>query len=639
MAKDADTIRDGQAAFDLAVESEQENRKTALDDIRFSLLEEQWPEQLRRAREKAGLPCLTIPKLGSFIRQVVNDARQNKPSIKCHPADSKADPQTADIYNGLIRNIEVTSKADVAYDTALEHATAGGFGYFRIGTKYACDDTFDLDIVIDRIANQFSVYGDPFSTAADSSDWNSAFVVDRLSKDEFARRYKDAEEVNWSAGGYAGMGAPWLDDEQVMIAEWWRREKVKKTILLLSDQQVMAEDVYAKHKDILDAIGVTVLTSREAASQKVTQILMTGAEVLETNDWAGQYIPIVPVYGHEINVEGKRYLRALIHGAIDAQKMFNFMRTKTAEAVATFPSIPFIGPKGAFVSDQHKWETANTEAWPYIEYDGQVPPQRQPFAGIPAGALQEALNASDDMKAVIGIYDASLGARSNETSGKAINARKVESDVSTFHFIDNLARGIEHGGRILIDLIPKVYTGERMVRVLGQDSKSSSIQLGTPTPVMGPGGQPQMGQDGAPLSRIFDLGVGKYDLTVETGPSFTTRREEAVFAMTELVRAFPAGAPVLAPRIAKASDFPDAEEIGQELQQLAQAAAQGGQGTDPAQVQAEAQAAQTNAQIKMEELKIKAFEAETKRLEVVWKLKEQQHRALNPQPQPQGVAA
>lgn len=627
---DKDTLDEALEAFDLAAEHESDNRKDALDDIKFARLGEQWPQAFLELCRRKGLPCLTINKLPTFIRQVVNDARQNKPAIKVHPADSKADVATARIYDGLIRHIEVSSKAPIAYDTAIDHAATSGFGYFRINTRYACDDTFDMDIAIDRIANQFSVYGDPFSSGADSADWNSAFVVEAMAKAKFEAQYKGAEGVDWKGGDYGGLKQPWLEDDQVVVAEWWKREKVKKTILLLSDQQVMAADVYEKQKDALDAAGITVAGSREVMSHKVTQRLMTGAEILETNKWPGQYIPVVPVYGEEVNVEGKRYLRSLIRDAKDAQKRFNFSRTSATELVALWPKVPFLGPKGAFATDQAKWETANTESHAYIEYD-VVPgtqgaaPQRQTFAGVPAGALQEALNASDDMKAIIGMYDASIGARSNETSGRAIMARQREGDVSTFHFVDNLARAIEHGGRILLDLIPHVYTGERIVRVLGQDNAATTVQLGKPVPVTGPDGQPQMDPNtGQPLTRIFDLGAGKYDLTVTTGPSFTSRRQEAAEAMTELMRAFPASAPVVGPRLAKNLDWPEADEIALELKQLAQSATQGGdKGVDPAQAQLEAQTAQAENELKAQELQVKQYEAETKRLETIYKLNEQ----------------
>jgi hypothetical protein len=627
MSKDEDVLREAREAFELCVEHEHENRAEALDDIRFARLAEQWPDSVRRQREKEGRPTLTINRLPTFIRQVVNDARQNKPAIKVHPADSKGDPATAAIYNGLIRNIEVTSKADVAYDTALEQAASCGFGYFRIGTKYACDDTFELDLMIDRIANPFSVYGDPYSTAADSADWNSAFVVDRLPKDEFAARYKGARAIDWAEAGYEGLNAPWREDDFVLIAEWWRREKAKKTILLLSDQQAMAEDAYAQHKAMLDAIGVFVVGERMIEGHKVTQRLLTGAELLETNDWAGRYIPLVPVYGEEVNVEGKRFLRSLIRDAKDPQRMFNYWRTATTELVALAPKAPFIGPKGAFQTDAAKWETANTDTHAYIEYDGSMPPQRQAFAGVPAGALQEALNASDDMKSIIGMYDASLGARSNETSGRAILARQREGDVSTFHFIDNLSRAIEHAGRILIDLIPKVYTGERIVRVLGQDGAATSVQLGKPVVQIGPDGKPAVNPvTGQPLSRIYDLGVGKYDLTVTTGPSFTTRREEAATQMMELLRAFPAAAPMIADLVAKNLDWPGADEIAARFQQVQQAATggaggkpgAGGNPADLAKANVEAQKAQNEALIETQKLRLDAYRADTERMKVLF---------------------
>lgn len=639
---DKDLLEEATEAFDLAAEHESDNRRDALDDMRFARLGEQWPELVRRNREISGRPCLTINRMPTFIRQVVNDSRQNKPAIKVHPADSKADVQTAQIYDGLIRHIEVSSKASIAYDTAIDHAATGGFGYFRINTRYACDDTFDLDLAIDRIANPFSVYGDPFSTGADSADWNSAFIVEAMPKAKFEQQYKGAEDIDWKAGGYVTLKEPWLEGEQILVAEWWKRAKVKKTVLLLSDQQVMAEDVYEKQKELLDALEIKVVGSRELESYKVTQRLMTGAEILETNDWKGQFIPIVPVYGEEVNIEGKRYLRSLIRDAKDAQRMFNYWRTTTTELVALAPKAPYIGPKGAFETDKAKWETANVDTHAFMEYDvvpaaGGVPPQRQPFSGVPAGALQEALNASDDMKSIVGMYDASLGARSNETSGRAIMARQREGDVSTFHFVDNLARGIEHGGRILVDLIPHVYTGERIVRVLGQDNAATTIQLGKPVPVMGPDGQPQMDPNtGQPISRIFDLGAGKYDLTVTTGPSFTTRRQEAAEAMTELLRAFPAAAPVIGPRLAKNLDWPEADQIAVELKQLAQAAMQGGQQADPnaaADAQVKAQESQAKMQIEQQKLEIDMYRAETERLKAVNEMNAQRERAMNP-PQP-----
>ena len=627
---DDEIIRDAREAFDRAADFEAENRREALDDLRFARLGEQWPERIRRERELDGRPCLTINRLPAFIRQVVNDARQNKPGMIVHPVDDAADPATAEVLNGLIRHIEQSSDAEVAYDTALDFAVTAGFGYFRINTRYASDDTFDQDLVVERVANPFSIYGDPDANAADSSDWNSAFVVDTLPKAAFEARWKGAEAVDWGADAYASLTNPWLDGEQVMVAEHWRREPVHRQIVVLSDGQVVDVATYQKQKAMFDALGVSVVgRPRSVASHKVTQRILTGAEVLETVEWAGRFIPIVPVYGEEIHIDGRRRLRSLVRDAKDAQRMFNYWRTTSTELVALAPKTPFIGRKGAFETDSAKWATANTQTHAYIEYDGPEAPQRQEFAGPPAGAVQEALNASDDMKAAIGLYDASLGARSNETSGKAILMRQREGDVSTFHYIDNLNRALRHGGRVLLDLIPKVYSTARVIRVLGQDGKAASVSIG-------PGGSAAATQAGRlqAVEKIYDLTLGKYDVTVQAGPSFTSRREEAANQMIELIRAYPAAAPVIGDLLARNLDWPGADEVAERLAALLPAQAQNAdRGGDPQAQAAQAQLAQMSqaltaakaeiAALRQDrshaarKLEIDAFEAETNRLKAI----------------------
>jgi hypothetical protein len=655
-----DVLKEGREAFEQCVDAESDNRNLAIDDLRFARLGEQWPQDIQERRDREHRPCLTINRMPSFIRQVVNDARQNRPQIKAKPVDDVADPVTAQVMSGLIKNIEYTSNADVAYDTAVDFAVTMGFGYWRVSIDYACDDSFDKDLRIERIANPFSVYGDPHSTAADSSDWNVAFVTDLLSKDEFKAKYKGADPVDWEDLGYDRLQQPWAEGENVLIAEWWRREEVQKELLLLSNGLVMYAEEYALQKDLFDTLGVTVQQTRPTRGYDVTQRIMSGAEVLEANDWAGRFIPLVPVYGEEVNVEGKRYFRSLIRDAKDSQRMFNYWRTTATELVALAPKAPFIGRKGAFDSDP-RWETANTESHPFLEYDGPEPPQRQPFAGMPAGALQEALNASDDMKSIMGLYDASLGARSNETSGVAIQNRDRQGDVSTFHFIDNLNRAIRHTGRILLDLIPKVYTGERMIRVLGDEGQSQNVPLNqpvvrTPPPAQGsqqplgaiqPAPPPPMGapplQPGQPvpggppsaLVHVFDLTAGKYDLVVEAGPSFTTQREEFVEAITEIIRSFPQAAPVLGPALVKAMDFPNAQEISQQLQaMLAQSQGPNAQqqklmGTIQ-QLQAQIAQLRGDQTIKAQANEIDAFEAQTDRMRAGAEMIE----ALKPEPQP-----
>ena len=612
---DKDILMEEREAFEAAHEAEAENRKVALEMVKFVRLSEQWPADVKRQRELEGRPTLTINKMNAFIRQVVNDGRMNRPQIKVKGVDEKADPHTAKVIEGLVRNIEYVSKADVAYDTALENAATMGWGYLRLAIDYEYDDTFDKGLRIKRVANPFSVYADPHSTEADSSDWNQAHVVEYLSKSEFKRKYKGAETVDWTASGYDGLKSPWQgDDDDVLVCEAWRREIVKRKILLMSDGNVVGEREYAQAKDLFDAMGISVVNSRDANSYKITQRIMTGAEVLEENEWAGQYIPVIPIYGEEINVEGKRHWRGLVHDAVDAQRMFNYWRTNATEMVALAPKVPFIGEEGSFDVDGN-WDTANTKSHPYLMYKkGSQPPMRQPLdPGQSIGAMSEAMAASDDMKAIIGMYDASLGARSNETSGVAISARKKEGDVASFHFIDNLSRGIRHLGCCIIDLIPKVYNKERIIRILGEDGQESPIRIG----------EGKSEEDTNPMARVFDLSLGKYDVAVDTGPSFTTRREEMAVQMTEFVRSFPAAAPIIGDLLVKALDWQNSEEIAERLKAMMPQQAQGGMppelekmiGEGKAQIAALTEQTKTlEGQIEAAKLDSKAKDVEVKTL-------------------------
>jgi hypothetical protein len=553
--------------FKLCEDSEDENRNNALDDLRFGRLGEQWPAEARQNRELDGRPCLTINKLPSFIRQVVNDARQNTPSIKVHPVDDSADVDTAKVYSGLIRNIEKTSNADVAYDTALESSVSCGMGYFRIVMDYAYDDTFDMEIKIKRIPNVFTVYGDPYSQEADGSDWSRCFVTEFLEEAEFKRRYPKAQYVDWKSDAKDEKTLSWVGEKGIRVAEYWRRYEDEKNIYKMSDGNVYDDEILDEvdeygisRRDALATEGIVVEDTRTVKTYRVCQYIMTSVEVLEKNEWPGKYIPVVPVYGDEINVEGKRYFESLVRQSKDAQRMFNYWRSATTELVALAPKAPYVGEEGSFDVDPDKWATANTTSHPYLEYKKGAPrPDRQPFAGVPAGALQESLNASDDMKSVMGIYDASLGARSNETSGRAIMARQREGDVSTFHFIDNMTRAIHHAGRILIDLIPHVYGKRQIIRIMGEDGVPENIKINQEIE--------QVDENGRSFTRIYDLNVGKYDLTVSSGPSFTSRREESATQMMELIRTYPAAAPVIGDLLVKNLDWPGADEIAERLSQ------------------------------------------------------------------------
>lgn len=647
-AADQALLKEALEVFQRCEDNESTNRKDFTADIRFSRLSQQWPAAMVTARAAENRPYLTINKVAPVIRQVVNDSRLNRPAISVRPVDGKADQDTADVITGLIRNIEQSSDADTAYDTAIDNAVSGGFGYFRINLAYANDidpgtdfsqlgpEAFEKDIVIERVVNPLSIYGDPDSTAATSEDWNVAFEFEDIKRDLFEKDYPDASLSGFM--GDDGKVADWISDDKVRVAKYWKREKEEKSIVAVAypeaETAILAFEDYQKRQKEIELLGGELMgPPRTIPCYKVTAYLMTGAEILKTEEWPGIYIPIIPVYGDEVYCDGKRYLRSIIRDAKDSNQMYNYWRTAMTEMVALAPKAPYIGEEGAFDVDP-RWDSANNATHAYLEYaKGKQMPQRQQFSSVPTGAMQEALSASDDIKSTTGIYDASLGAPSNETSGKAITARQREGDVSSFHFIDNLSRSIRHGGRVVLDLIPKTVSTARMVRVLGEDGEAENVPVN--------GQQPSPDQQEGELKKrkfqgVYDLRVGRYDLAVASGPSFTTRREENRELLIEAMRAGgDAVAPVLLPRIAKLMDMPDADEIAQELQQRFNPQPQGGM---PPELQQQIQQGmerlqqleqenfalkqqvankQGDQQLKAQDNQIDAYEAQTHRMQAM----------------------
>jgi len=568
-----DILKGALERFEQSQDGSDYNREAAYQDILFGRMGEQWPDAIQKQRQEEGRPCLTINKMPSFIRQVINDARQNKPSIITHPVDNGADEDTSEVINGILRSIERNSQADVAYDTAIDHAVSGGFGFFRISLDYAHDESFDLEASIDRIANPLSVHWDTNSIEFDASDWEYAFVSEFLTEEQFKDQYPKFEPISFEGGQPRDDLQYWLEDDKTRVAEYWLRTEEKKKLFLISGPQgatAVREDALPKMAEAFaqgmgmegeEAIRfymqqnqLEIARTRDVPVKSVMRHIISGVDVLEEESWPGSTIPICPVWGEEVFADGRRHFRSMIRDARDPQSMFNFWRSATTELVALAPKAPWVGPQG-FVPEgqEEKWETANTRSHAYLEYDPAVGgPQRDAFAGVPAGALQESLNASDDMKAIIGIYDSSLGARSNETSGKAILARQKEADVSNFHFIDNLSRAIQYAGRCLVEIIPAVYSQRQTVRILGEDMKEKVIKLG------------QSG-DG---EKLYDLSVGRYDVTVKSGPSYSTQREETRETLIEIMRSVPDAGQYIGDIMLEHMDFQGADKVAKRLRML-----------------------------------------------------------------------
>ena len=556
---ETDPLHEVRERYEAADEYWNDDRRAALDDIRFRA-GEQWPIEIVTQRQKDKRPCLTVDKLNQYVRQIVNDGRQNRPSIKVRPVDSNADVATAEVFQGLIKHIEENSGADAAYDCALDSAATSGAGYFRVLTEYARNDTFDQEIRIRRIRNPLSVMIDPMAQEADGSDMKYAFISDLIPKDEFETLYPGKIpsdfEVNDEYRAWFG--------EMVRVCEYWCVEEEERTLYLMMDNTVIPQSRY----DEIEATGVEIASlvkeKRNIPKRTVKRGKCSGTEWLEPlTEWAGKYIPLMVVWGNELDIEGKTIHSGIIRPAKDAQRLYNYSRSAFAERVALTPKAPWVAAEGQVEDYADQWSTANTDNHSVLLYrptalNGAAvpPPARNSPSDIPAGFAEDMRISEHDIQGAIGMYAASLGAPSNERSGKAITARQKEGDVGTFHYHDNLNRAIRYCGRVLVDLIPKIYDSTRVIRVLGYDGTPSEAGI---NPAL-PKASQQMG-----MKMIYNLGVGEYDVSITTGPSYTTLRQEASESMVMMVQANPELMGIIGDLMVKNMDWPGADEISERL--------------------------------------------------------------------------
>lgn len=548
--------------FKTAEDAEREVRELALDDLRFCA-GEQWPDEIKAQRQSDRRPCLVINRLPQHIQQVTNDQRQNRPSIRVKPVDDAGDIEVAKVIQGLIRHIEYSSNADVAYDTAFEQAVTGGFGYFRIITDYCDPLSFDQEIKFQRIRNQFSVLFDPHSQEPDGSDSNYAFIFEELTKDEYKLRYPDT--LIGTGEEFELLGnkkSDWVGEKTVMVAEYFYKEFEEKTLVKVRDFE--GNELIRLKEDIdLEMLpeGAEIVEERTVQVPSVKWCKTNGHEILEKQDWVGKFIPIIPVYGHERIINGEKRYEGIVRNSKDPQRMYNYWASAETEAIALAPRAPWLVGEGQVEGYEHEWDTANQRNHAYLTYKTKdstnqplPPPQRQTFEPAVQAITNARMLASEDMKATTGIYDASLGAQSNETSGIAIQRRNVQAQTSNFHFIDNLTRSLRHAGRIIVDLIPRIYDTERAVRIIGDDDEERIVKLNV-----------AFQEKGKTETVLYKLDTGKYDVVVDTGPSFASKRQEAVEAMLEITRAYPQIAAVAGDLIVKNMDVPGAQDLAERL--------------------------------------------------------------------------
>ena len=539
----------------LCIAADDQNRTAALDDLTF-ISGEQWDPRDRQQRAVSGRPCLTINKLPTFLHQVTNDQRQNKMGAKIHPVNED-DYEKAEIVQGIVRHIEFASNASVATGTAVNSAATIGFGFYRLTTQYCDEDSFDQEIAFKRIRNAFTVYLDPGIQELDGSDQMRCMISEKMPRAEFKRKYPKAN-ASGAMGVPRGTGdqtlADWLGEDFVRVSEFYKVE-IAPAWLVMTDQGPMYEDEMAKAvppPQVLMKDGKPM--RRKSEKRKVMWYLLTAVDVLESVEIPCRWIPVFPVFGDEIDLDGRVIRSGLVRHAKDPARMYNYWLTSATEEVALRPKAKYIGADGFMEGHEEEWAAANVSNSPALEYkitslDGIIapPPRREPLADVPTGMITMARTASDDIKATTGLFDSSLGNRGTATSGIQERAQQLQGDTANFHYQDNSQITYRHAIKCLLDMVPKIYDGARIVKIMGEDEKISSQAIN------------------GYADDAVDITNAEYDYTIGVGPAYSTARQEATDALIELGKNWPKLMDVAGDKVVGNMDFHGSEDVAERI--------------------------------------------------------------------------
>lgn len=542
-----------------AAEADWQNRLDALEDLRFYANENgvgQWDPQVLRERIEQGRPVVTVPLLGQFVRQVTNDARHNKPGIKVRPVDDDADPDTAEVLEGIVRHIEDQSEAaSKAYIPAINNAAICGIGNFRVSADYCDEESWEQSLYIKGIPSALAVLWDPAAKDPTRMDANYVFVMEDMTDETFKAKYPNAVLSDFSIGNNGSLD--WRTQDMVRVAEYWCKEPTDRILAKTQDGKIL--DITKVPKDAIKFLPPH--KTKKVKSHKIVQYIVSGAEILEgPNEWKGKYLPIIPIIGEETYVGENRVRAGLVRHAKDPQRLYNLWRSNQCEIIGLQPKSPYLATFKQIEKYLPLWAQANKRNLPYLPYDADAgangPPKRQEPPVASQAMAEEVAIASGELRSTTGIYDAGLGQHSSEAvSGRAIGKLQQQSDMATLHFGDNLQLSIRHCGRILVDLIPYYWDTEKTVRLLNEDGTDKFEKINSYI----------MTQAGA--EPVHALSVGTYDVTVTVGPSYATRRMEAADAMMQFIQTAPDSAAFMLDIIAKNMDWPGAEEIADRFRQ------------------------------------------------------------------------
>lgn len=557
--------REAHERLKIAESTESENRKNGVEALHF-LWGEQWDDDIKNVRKIEGRPALTINHTAVQVNRLKNTLRQQRPRIKCHPVGDGADVDTASVVNGLIRHIETLSDASVAYDTGVGSAVDIGWGYWRIVSEYIDPMSFDQELKILPIRNSFTVYMDPCAKHPAGIDQDWCIISETMKRSEYKRKYPKAENCDYRFTDAPGDGTlDWESKEEVRLAEYFRIHEVKDTLLKLSDGSTRLQSELVD-PEVIVAMGLMIVAKRPTTRCEVQWFRLNGKMIVDRKVLPGRYIPVIRCEGNVSDLNGRVRRKGMVADMMDPARIFNYTESQKTERYALTPKAPWVMAEGQ--ADGHpEWDDANQKSYSRLMYkpvkddNGNYlpPPERTPPAAVEAGMAEWSSSAERNLMAVAGMSELNPEIEARVVSGnKYLQRRQGMQDLVHFQYYDNQMLSIATTGVILLDLIPYYYDTERMQRIIGDDGVPQVVGLNQPQP---------MPENPAVMRVKNDMSVGRYDVVMDTGPGYATKREEAAESMVELL-----GTP-LGELVAKQSgdivirnmDFPGADEVADRI--------------------------------------------------------------------------
>jgi hypothetical protein len=552
--------------YELATNAEAENRKLFSEDLRFVYQDTieadgQWDSSILLLRR--GRPSYTFNRVIGSVNLVLGDQRQTRPAVRIRAASKDASISTATILSGLVRDIEQCSHAEAIYDAQFKNAVAGGWGAWRIVPDYEDDHSFHQVLRIKDIPNPLTVLWDPEATDPCRGDSMWCIVAERISKEKYNALYpdNDPESIAWSRDSRG-----WATENEVRIAEYFKKVPVVRSIAELDDGRVVDNDadfqaIYTQLQEERgpdDSSYAKVKRTRDVKTWEVEWYLVDAANVLAGPiRYKWKRIPVIRVPGRCVNIEGKQKCQSLVRHTKDPQRTYNFHRSTMIELINQVPRAPYMVTPKMVKGYEDMWATANTNNRPYLIYDPDpdVPggkPQREPPPDVPEALVTLAQADLNDIQAATGYFGAALGdtqEQGDRTSGKALIARQRKSDLGSYEFIDNLGKALKLSTECILDMVPTVYDTQRIIRVIGQDGVEKYEEVNKVTP----------------NGLVNSLKQGFYDCVVTIGPSYQTARQENLATLLDAMDVMPQLTQLCPDLIMRNVDSPETDEMVRRL--------------------------------------------------------------------------